>query len=381
MKILSVLNPTLDDYKISGAALFGINLGEYLNNNYGGVQVDYIASGSIADFVGTEPVLYWPKVRKSRAVSDTIAYAVNVFRENNYDVMHIHLHQMSVLASICKLIPKDIPVVYTQHSSTILGRFSLGYRDSARELSQCNDRKIKIVCPSMSMVDIWEEYIEDSNHPNVVMIRNGIKDVHTGLSNRNDTYISCGRIDPNKGMLEVAKLCVSCNRKVILIGSLGMGSMKISDDAKKYYDDFVYICEKNKDIITWYEYLSNEKIRELMSMSKAYISMSKKESFGLTVAEAMSTGLPVLFYEEDAIAELNDSTTAVMIPKSDLSRKSEPKRLAIYEKYLKLLEMEISEGIITSDNVTRRSLLNGTNMRECAANYMKQYTNLIGLSD
>lgn len=387
MKILSVLNPSLDDYKISGAALLGINLGEYINHNIDGVEVDYVASSALHSLLDRDEnsrfvKVFIPELSKRNIVKDTIKYSINKFYEDHYDVLHIHLHQMSVISAIAELIPTDIPVVYTQHSSTILGRFSLGYRPDAYKLSSDSDRKIKIVCPSLSMKKIWQEYIEsDEDMRNVTVIRNGINTISsefpiTPLGKR-DHYISCGRIDPNKGMLEVAKFCVKYGHKITLVGSLGMGSMKIGEAQQKYYDDFVNLVNNNSDILKWFEYVPNTVLIKMMSRAKGYISMSNKESFGLTVAEAMSVGTPVLYLEEQAVSEITDKNSSIMIPRDALYRKTFEKRLPVFEECFRVFESKIDSGLITVDSVQNNFHLKGLSIGDCARNYIKLYQEIV----
>lgn len=383
MKVLSILNPSLDDYKISGAALLGINIGEYMNHNIEDVEVDYIASSAIYSLLDRDktcyhsPKVFTPNFGKRNIVKDTIEYSLKIFSENNYDVMHIHLHQMSVLSAIENIIPYNIPVVYTQHSSTILGRFSLGYRPDAYKLSSDENRKIKIVCPSDSMKEIWKEYIESSNDANnVVLIRNGINTISSesskDLSERNG-YISCGRIDPNKGMLEVARFCVKYSHKITLVGSLGMGSMKIGEAQLNYYNEFVDLVKNNSDILEWKEYVPNSVLIKMMSKARGYISMSNKESFGLTVAEAMSVGTPVLYLQENAISEITNENSSVMIPRDKLYRKKFSSRLPVFEDCYNLLEDKINSKVITSESVKKCFNDMQLSIGDCSRNYVELY--------
>ena len=110
-----------------------------------------------------------------------------------------------------------------------------------------------------------------------------------------------------------------------------MGSMKISDDAQAYYDKFVELCTKS-EYIKWIKYLPNNILKKEMSKCLMYISFSNMESFGLTSAEAMSVGVPVLC-TENAVAELVDEGSGLVIKKSDTYRKSKNGRFQVYEKY------------------------------------------------
>lgn len=390
MKILSVLNPSLDDYKLSGAALLGINLGEYFNHNNDDISVDYIASNAIYDLLDNiytcyhNPKIYKMFSTKRNIIKNTIEYAIKIFRDNKYDIIHIHLHQMSVINAIYDIIPNDIPVVYTQHTSTISGRFSLGYRDKAYKLSCSTDRNIKIICPSYSMYNIWKEYIKTEgdidNIKNVSVIRNGIcsyKEPDNSFNIDKPYYISCGRIDPNKGMLEIAKFCELYNHKILLIGDFKMGTMKLGDSQKKYYNEFIEIVN-NSTCIKWIPYVTNQQLLYLISNSKGYLCMSKKESFGLTIAESLSVGTPILYIEEDALKEICNDKSSVMIPSEELYRKQSKSRLAVYEKYFNIFCNKIDSNEITRDIVKQQFHNLELSIRDCANNYSKLYYSMKG---
>lgn len=321
MKILSVLNPSLNDYKTSGAALLGINIGNYINSSTNN-KVDFIASKFIENLLTVDTEVYIIEYNKRSVVSDTIKEAVNIFKSKNYDIMHIHIHQMSVLSAIEQYIPECIPVVYTQHTSTILGRFSLGYRDSAKYLSR--DRKnIAIIMPSYSLKSIWEKYtgLNSDELDNVFVIRNGVIEYNILNDTKDDSLFACGRIDPNKKILEIVNWCLNYNHKITVVGDIGFGAMKVSDNNIRYYDNFKDLVENNKNIITWIPYASNEDIRKMLSTSFACISFAAKESFALIVAESMSVGTPVFYIEENAIDELLDENCSVRVDNKSLYNK------------------------------------------------------------
>lgn len=416
LKVLSVLNPSLDDYKISGAASFGIKLGLEMINSENISKLGFIANidsfyeyvNSIYDESNKYPVVDNTNIKvhnisfsKRSVVRDTIKEAVNIFNKNDYDIIHIHIHQMSVLSSIYKYIPDYIPVVYTQHTSTIMGRFSRGYIDDAYNLS-IHSKNVKIVCPSYSMKNIWMDYIfqvdkSRDNYDelmelytdrveNVEVIRNGILDNDNielvDPRDKKGKCISVGRIDPNKGMLEVARFCVDNNHPVVLIGDSGMGSLKMNDSQREYYDNFVNICNENSNIITWYKYLDNSEVRKKMSESDVYISFSNKESFSLVTAESLSVGTPILYLEENAVKEIAGTHESMMIKKSSISRKRWKTKSSIYEEYFQLQQNNIHSIRDVESNYPRmvrdRFLRLGLGIDRCSENYLQLYTEVIG---
>lgn len=387
MKILSVLNPVLDDYNISGAARLSINLANHIDTTDS--VVDFVANPCIIDMIPEKSKVYTPEIKsKSRYMKDIISYVVDIFQNMKYDILHIHIHQMSVLSHINESIPKNIPVVYTQHSSTILGRFSLGYRDSARELSTCKDRNIALVMPSNAMKDIWTEYIGTDYIPNVHTIMNAISDSPSCITYRDISkcrrYFSCGRIDPNKGMLEVAQLCIKTRTPIIIVGDYGVGTLKANSLQENYYRNFIETVSNNRDIITWVKSLPNESIRRIMAKSRGYISLSNKESFGLTVAESLSVGTPIIYLEDKALNEVIDSASnhnpcsvSTMISRDSIYRRGVTTRFEIYAGAINKNEEMIRNGY-SRDNIISSFKNSPMTIANCSDNYMNLYSEVLG---
>ena len=383
MNILFVLNPSLHDYKYSGAAINAVTLARELSKNEEN-KIGIICSSSITELdTGNVTLHIIDTDSKRNVISNTIKEALNIYESFNYDVIHIHIHQMSVLKHIYEIIPDYIPVVYTQHSSTILGRFSLGYRPFALELSEDTNRNIRIICPSNEMFNIWTKYTEVndcSDLKNVRIIRHGI-DTYQEMNNLKDLrecnrFISCGRIDPNKGMLELARFCERYYVPITLIGTLGMGTMKPNINAIKYYEEFVDICNRCP-CIEWIEYISNYDLRKLMSMSKGYISFSKKESFGLTVSEALSVGTPIMYIEDKALSELCNNSNSSIITKESIYRKSRNSREEIAMEALEKLRYDIVKQNITRNSVIDTFMKLGLSIKDSANKYLEVYREVL----
>lgn len=391
MKILSILNPLLSDYKISGASMLGINLAIEMSNQ--GHQVDFIANKEILSNLLRElkcydkvNILPEPEIKsKSKSIQEIIKYATDKYYEGNYDVMHIHLHQMSVLSNICKIIPKGARTVYTQHTSTILGRFSLGYRDFARELSQDTSRKISIVMPSNSMLDIWKEYLEtDSGLVNVSVINNGVSLDYNYIDNelsreQEGRYIACGRLDPNKGILEVAKVFAENKLPITIIGDRSKGTLKESESDDKYVNEFLDIVNKNSNI-KWIKQVNHDELMSMFKKSKGFISFSKKESSSLVTIEAEINRIPIFYLEENAVNEVIDTCNnsncgvySTMVSRDELYRKRESSRIDIINNKFK----EFDSKVNSLDRNNSKLVNFPYDIKECAKNYIKIYKNLM----
>ena len=63
---------------------------------------------------------------------------------------------------------------------------------------------------------------------------------------------------------------------------------------------------------------SKQEIAVLMQQSSFFVSPSEHETFGLVIAEAMSSGLPVIVGNETAPKEFVDNSSGILIPPRDI---------------------------------------------------------------
>lgn len=63
---------------------------------------------------------------------------------------------------------------------------------------------------------------------------------------------------------------------------------------------------------------SQEELSDLFSLSDVFVSLSVEESFGLTIAESMSCGVPAIVYNSTATPELVDEKTGIIVDKKNI---------------------------------------------------------------
>lgn len=75
---------------------------------------------------------------------------------------------------------------------------------------------------------------------------------------------------------------------------------------KDYYNEIVELVDKLSlnEYITFHGDVSEEKKIQLLSESRIYITTSKHEMFGITTAEAMASGLPIIAYNNTTTKEI-----------------------------------------------------------------------------
>ncbi len=161
---------------------------------------------------------------------------------------------------------------------------------------------------SPAIVPVYKKY---NRHTHYVSISNSdrhpdlkyLDTVYNGLDEKQFSFgegsgnylLYFGRIHPHKGAYEAIQIALQSNKKLILCGLI---------------QDQVYFDEKvaphlNDPSITYLGNAGPEQRNELLGNAMALLHpISFEEPFGLSVAEAMLCGTPVIAYERGAMKEL-----------------------------------------------------------------------------
>jgi glycosyltransferase involved in cell wall biosynthesis len=161
---------------------------------------------------------------------------------------------------------------------------------------------------SEQIVPVYKKY---NAHTHFVSISNSdrhpdltyIDTVYNGLDEqqfdaghgKGDYLLYFGRIHPHKGAYEAIQIAIQSNRKLILCGL-------VQDQA--YFDEKVVPYLNDSSVV----YMGNagpEQRNHLLGDAVALLHpISFEEPFGLSVAEAMMCGTPVIAFERGAMKEL-----------------------------------------------------------------------------
>jgi len=222
----------------------------------------------------------------------------------SFDVIHAHYWLSGLIA---KQVAEEfkIPLIYTSHS---LGIFLEGYN---KERVDCE----KMVMTSSDFVTASSEFENVLISENYKINKNKIKQITPGVDRevfspnpsikRENIFLSIGRIQPQKGQLDVLKFLnnfrkIESNFKCFFIGGpSGKSGDEYLEELKKSIEELDLGSH-----VEFLDSLSQSKIKELLNRSKLLLHTSKFETFGLVAIEANSMGVPVLTSNKGSLVEI-----------------------------------------------------------------------------
>lgn len=221
-----------------------------------------------------------------------------------FDIIHAHYWMSGLIAK--DISNKfNIPYIFTSHS---LGVFLEGYN---KERADCE----KIVMSSSQFITASTSYEETLISDSYQVDSQKIKQIKPGLDSelfspdpsidRENIFLSIGRIQPQKGQLETLKFLnsfkeIETDFKCYFVGGPSGSSgeeylLELKEGVKDYSLD------------SYVEFLGNlpqVDITSLLNRAKLLIHTSQYETFGLVAIEANSMGVPVLTTNTGSMKEI-----------------------------------------------------------------------------
>ncbi len=155
--------------------------------------------------------------------------------------------------------------------------------------------KILLVSP------LVKEYLSGKKcKKKMVLVNNGVDTAYISKlppytePNRKYDAVMLARLAPSKGIFDLPKIwaAVCSQRSEARLALIGGGSDEIVSDLKKMLSDEG--IASNVDILG---HLNNESVYRYLKSSKIFIFTSREEGWGISIAEAMACGLPVVAFE------------------------------------------------------------------------------------
>ncbi|MDN5274839.1 MAG: group 1 glycosyl transferase [Candidatus Saccharibacteria bacterium] len=205
-------------------------------------------------------------------------------RAGEFDVLFFH-HPESA-APYARLYP-DVPVVYTLHD----------YLDSTR-------RQIMEMhtSPNQHFVSISNSQRRDAPDLKYAgTVYNGIDTDAFAFSDSHEDYLMfAGRIVPEKGLKEAVQVALQTGKRLLIAGSTLPTSQWYFDEYVKPFlsDKILYLGMMDRDQMARYY----QKALALL------VPIQWEEPFGLTMAEAMACGTPIIAFRRGSVPEVVDDT-------------------------------------------------------------------------
>lgn len=235
--------------------------------------------------------LYFPKHRK--VFSDF----TNLYANKNYHIAHAHSLFSNGLISYLNFRNNGVPYIVAVRNTDmnvffryilILRRLGIRILTNAANIvfiSECYKREIANYIPSTFRNQILNKSIVIPNGINEFWHRNEASCKAPPQNNR--IRILCvGDINSNKNQILTAKACSVLIKRGYKVSYTVVGAVKSENVLKKLSSyPFVTVCARQ----------CKEELIEHYRQSDVFVMPSKKETFGLVYAEAMSQGVPVIY--------------------------------------------------------------------------------------
>jgi glycosyltransferase involved in cell wall biosynthesis len=222
-----------------------------------------------------------------------------IIRDGRYDVVHTHLYRAQIYARPAARLAGAPVVVTTEHS---IGETHIERRKMTRSVRALYLASERFSDATIAVSDIVRERLVRWGVPakKITVIPNGLdtdelafdpadrQRVREQFGIAPDTYVigALGRLDPNKRVdltMEAAKPVLGERCKILVIGR-GEDQPRLEAAAKRLgVTDHVIFAGYQADT------------KAMMAAFDLYVAASVQETFGLSVLEALASGLPVLY--------------------------------------------------------------------------------------
>jgi glycosyltransferase involved in cell wall biosynthesis len=222
-----------------------------------------------------------------------------IIRDGRYDVVHTHLYRAQIYARPAARLAGTPVVLTTEHS---IGETHIERREMTRRVRALYLASERFSDATIAVSEIVRERLVRWGVPakKITVIPNGLdtnelvfdpaarQRVREQFGIAPDTYVigALGRLDPNKRVdltMEAARPVLGERCKILVIGR-GEDQARLEAAAKRLgVTDHVIFGGYQADT------------RAMLAAFDLYVAASAQETFGLSVLEALASGLPVLY--------------------------------------------------------------------------------------
>jgi len=232
----------------------------------------------------------------------------------NIDIIHVHKSSLYGIVGLLLSKTLKVPVVITEHTNSaklfknkIIGLLTkIVYKNADAVLAVSNDVKQKVLDASNKYKRLYVTY-----NPVDTIIFNVSDSVDLRKAKN---IISIGRLIPNKGIFCAVK---AFNK---IVEKYPKWKYTIIGDGPDYHkiNAFIQDCEFLSDKVILKGQLTKKNISYELKNASFFILPSENETFGIAIAEAMASGLPVIVGDETASTEFVNNKCGILVSAKDI---------------------------------------------------------------
>ena len=221
-----------------------------------------------------------------------------------FDLVHCHDHYGAFVGDKIKN-QLSIPYICTIHNSNIMNDKLVGWKQAY--LPRILNNADKVISVGEKLAHTLESKFVSKK---VTVIPNYIDTdlfrIESKKKDRDFSFLFVGGLESHKGVLELVKAFHKANLEDTSLHLVGNGILE--QDIKQYIDS-----EKLGGKVILHGEVPNEEVPLFYNSSHVYVSVSEYETFGVTVLEAMSCGLPILYTDSGGPNELVEDFAGLKI--------------------------------------------------------------------
>lgn len=220
------------------------------------------------------------------------------------DIIHAHVGIIAGETAI-KLGKKyNIPVIVTEHHSALINNDYL------------LKRELKVIEGSDKFICVSNFLKSQLNQPNIIVIPNFIENPKKNMNsykNEKFTIVTVTNYTKNKNTLLAVKAIQALSQNVELL---------IIGDGPERNQIINYCLNNNLKNIQFIGKVSNYEVKRLISNADLLLSTSYIETFGVSILEAISFGIPVITTDSGGVRDIVNSINGLILESTEPSELS-----------------------------------------------------------
>lgn len=236
--------------------------------------------------------------------SNYVRFFKSIHKKYQFELIHCHDHYGAFVGDKIKN-KLSLPYICTIHNSNIMNDKLVDWKKAY--LPRILNNADSVIAVGIKLAKTLTSKYQIKN---VKVIPNYIDTAHFKIDPTRDSkefrFLFVGGLESHKGILELVKAFDKAKFENVTLQIVGSGIL--GDEIAEY------IKENDLDKrIHLHGEVPNEQLPKIYNSCHVYVSVSQYETFGVTVLEAMSCGLPILYTASGGPDELVREFTGLQI--------------------------------------------------------------------